>query len=171
MPPSPSASTSSNLRSTDRVRAESLKSRVTPKGDSPIHLKDSLHSHPTPSSSKSTTRETPASQPRPKSLLGSTSRPRPMSYPARPNSPLPPPRPHSPLPPLTTETKLKSRPAISTSTSHSVHKPSPQLRSPERERGHSRAPSSPSPSPGQRPASRQFHDQPYSCQVPRQGAQ
>ncbi|KAJ6593676.1 hypothetical protein B0H19DRAFT_1091527 [Mycena capillaripes] len=148
VPPSSSASTPSNVRIGDRVRAESLRTRGTPKGDSPIHRTESPR--PIATSSKISTHETSAPQARPKSLLGSSSRPRPMSYPARPNSPLPPPRPHSPLPPL--EGKSKSKPALS--TSHSTHKLTPQPRSPIRERGHSKIPSSPSPSPGQRPASR-----------------
>jgi hypothetical protein len=145
MPPSSSASTPSNVRSVDRVRAESLRTRGTPKGDSPVHHNESPR--PIASSSKTSAHETPAShQARPKTLLGSNTRPRPMSYPARPNSPLPPPLPLS-------EAKSKSKPALSTSAA-STHKLTPQLRSPERERGHSRIPSSPSPSPGHRPASR-----------------
>ncbi|KAJ7755726.1 hypothetical protein DFH07DRAFT_488949 [Mycena maculata] len=142
MPASPSASTSSNLRSTERVRAESLRSRGTPKGDSPVHRHEVAR--PTvASSSKIPANATPAlhSQTRPKSLLRSGSRPRPMSYPARPNSPLPPPL------------EGKSKSAIPASTS-STRIPHSQPRSPERDRGHSITLSSPSPSPGNRPASR-----------------
>ncbi|KAJ7497098.1 hypothetical protein FB451DRAFT_215312 [Mycena latifolia] len=138
LPPSPSASTSSNLRSTDRVRAESLRSRGTAKGDSPIHRNESPR--PTASTSKITS-NAPPTQTRPKSLLGSNSRPRPMSYPARPNSPLPPPL------------EAKTKHAISTSASFTRQPPS-HSRSPERERSHSRIPLSPTPSPGNRPASR-----------------
>ncbi|KAJ7124938.1 hypothetical protein C8R44DRAFT_702862 [Mycena epipterygia] len=138
LPPSPSASTS-NLRSTDRVRAESLRTRGTVKGDSPVH-RNELH-RPTVTTSKSVASATPGAQARPKSLLGSTSRPRPMSYPARPNSPLPPP------------VEAKSKSTIPTSASL-IRRPLSQPRSPERDRGHSRIPSSPSPSPGNRPASR-----------------
>ncbi|KAJ7128902.1 hypothetical protein C8R43DRAFT_1026297 [Mycena crocata] len=148
LPHSPSASTSSNLRPKDRVRAESLRTGGTPKGDSPVHRND--QPRPTASSSKIVVHATPVPQPqaRPKSLLGTTSRPRPMSYPARPHSPLPP-RPHSPLPPIESKTKT----ATATSTS-STRRPLSRALSPERERGHSRMPSSPSPSPGNRPLSR-----------------
>ncbi|KAJ7668418.1 hypothetical protein DFH06DRAFT_1084423 [Mycena polygramma] len=146
MPPSSSpVSTPATLRPGDRVRATSLRNQETVKGNSPVHRTESPR--PVATSSKSYTHETPAPQMRPRSLLASTSRPRPMSYPARPNSPLPPPRPNSPLPPLETKSKPKPAPPASQST----HKPSPQPRSPERDRGHSRIPSSPSPSPGQRP--------------------
>lgn len=149
--PSSVSTPSTLLRSGNRVRAESLKSRGTPKGDSPILRTESPR--PIAGSSKTPT-VTPSPQTRPKTLLGSSTRPRPVSYPARPHSPLPPPRPHSPLPPVQPRSPLlsKTRPALS--TSHSVPKPSPQPRSPERERGHSRMPSSPSPSPGHRPLSR-----------------
>ncbi|KAF7375972.1 hypothetical protein MSAN_00011800 [Mycena sanguinolenta] len=115
---------------------------------------------PIAGSSKTSTNETPSPQARPKSSLGS--RPRPVSYPARPTSPLPPPRPHSPLPPArprsplpssrSLDDKSKSKPALS--TSHSTLKSTPHPRSPERERGHSRIPSSPSPSPAHKPLNR-----------------
>ncbi|KAJ6558540.1 hypothetical protein DFH09DRAFT_1163131 [Mycena vulgaris] len=142
LPPSPSASTSSNLRPTDRVRAESLRTRGTTKGDSPIHRNESPRPIASTSKIAANAAATPHPQIRPKSLLGSNSRPRPMSYPARPNSPLPPPL------------EGKTRFAIPTSSSSFAHRPPSQPRSPERERGHSRVPSSPSPSPGKRPASR-----------------
>ncbi|KAJ7251800.1 hypothetical protein B0H12DRAFT_1118928 [Mycena haematopus] len=155
----PKLSTPSSSISTpgDRVRAQSLKSPGTPKGDSPILRTESAR--PIASSSKTSTGETPP-QARPKSLLGSSSRPRPVSYPARPSSPLPPPRPHSPLPPARPRSPLpptrphdsKSKPRPVLSTSQSTHKPTSQPRSPER--GHSRMPSSPSPSPAHRPANR-----------------
>ncbi|KAJ6497864.1 hypothetical protein C8R45DRAFT_1130350 [Mycena sanguinolenta] len=141
--PSSSVSTPSILRPGERPRAESLKSRGTP----------------ITGSSKTSIHETLSPQARPKSSLGS--RPRPVSYPARPTSPLPPPRPHSPLPPArprsplpprSLDDKSKSKPVLS--TSHSTLKPTPHPRSPERERGHSRMPSSPSPSPAHKPVNR-----------------
>ncbi|KAJ7209622.1 hypothetical protein GGX14DRAFT_452266 [Mycena pura] len=135
MPPSPSISASSDLHSTARIRANSLRLRGTPKGDSPVHRHE--QASPIASSSK-TTNDTPAShQARPRYLMGTNSRPRPVSYPARPNSPLPP-------------FEGKSKPATSGPAS-STQKPSPQPRSPEREYGHSKMPSSPTPSQGKRP--------------------
>ncbi|KAJ6603124.1 hypothetical protein B0H10DRAFT_2079468 [Mycena sp. CBHHK59/15] len=140
-PTSSSPSTSSNLRSTGRVRAESLRTRGTNKGDSPVHRNESLG---TSTSATKNAHATPASQSqaRPSSLRATAAnpRPRPMSYPARPNSPLPP-------------IERKPQPVSHTSSSFAHGLPS-HSRSPERERAHSRIPSSPSPSPGKRAANR-----------------
>ncbi|KAJ7287377.1 hypothetical protein C8J57DRAFT_1283728 [Mycena rebaudengoi] len=141
LPPSPaSASTSSHPHSTARVRAESLRAGGTVKGDTPLHRSESLRS--TPNTTKTSTLA-PLSQPqaRPKSTLSASSgRPRPVSYPARPNSPLPP-------------IERKPRPISTTSTSFKPASP-PHSRSPERDRGLSRIPASPSPSPGKKLANR-----------------
>ncbi|KAK7057413.1 hypothetical protein R3P38DRAFT_2497343 [Favolaschia claudopus] len=150
MPSSSPVTSPATVRSDVRVRAESLKSRATPKGESPIHRKESPRSLAGPS--KPLNNGTPAASARPKSLMGSSVRPRPVSYPARPNSPLPPPRPASPLPPPRPRSPLppldRTKPTLS--RSQTAPKVAPPPRSPERERGHSRVPSSPSPSPGKR---------------------
>ncbi|KAJ7072546.1 hypothetical protein C8F01DRAFT_251819 [Mycena amicta] len=121
--PSPAASTSRKERS----RVDSLTVRGPPKADSSGHVLG--RGSPIASSSKTNHNDTI----RPsilKSPVASMSRPRPLSYPARPNSP---------LPPLQGPSKLPGP--------SSTHPPSP-----ERERNRSRLPSSPSPVPSKRPA-------------------
>ncbi|KAJ7594744.1 hypothetical protein C8J56DRAFT_447987 [Mycena floridula] len=156
--PSPTPSNSSNgSTASSRQRTISLKPSGTPKGESPVHRNGSLMTarltpgNTSPNGKPLARQKTPASLQRPLSysarpsspLPSSSSYQRPLSYPARPRSPIPPRSPD--LAPKSHRTPLPSG-SRNGSLSSIKRKPSePEKESPQRP-VHSRAPSSPTPS-------------------------